>query len=177
MMRRGVVVLALTAASLFFASRFNSPERILVPDVEGPTVVAVQQAVTTTETRVPISTAQTSTTSTTSTPPTTIAVPTEYSGGEVFEGTRIYTNWGWVKVEIKVVDGLMVDIELVMVPRNTKRSEALTLEHEPKLREQALEMQDPRVDGIAGATVISDGYRASLNGAMITAGLRAPSER
>ena len=94
----------------------------------------------------------------------------------MFEGGRIYTNWGWVKVEITVVDDVMVDIEMVMVPRKTKRSEALTHEYEAIMREQALTRQDSDVDLITGATVISYGYSASLSTAMISAGLRVPSQ-
>jgi uncharacterized protein with FMN-binding domain len=104
-------------------------------------------------------------------------MPGDIEGGDVFEGTRVYTQWGWVKVEIRVVEGVMVDVDLVMIPRATKRSEALSLEYEPVLREQALTRQTPDVDAITGATVISTGYRISLSGAMKAAELWTPPER
>jgi uncharacterized protein with FMN-binding domain len=100
--------------------------------------------------------------------------PQEGAEGEIFEGTRIYTNWGWVKVDIEVLDGLMIDAEMVMTPKATKRSIALTAEYEPILREQALTAQSSDVDLITGATTISDGYRRSLVGAMKAAGLWTP---
>jgi uncharacterized protein with FMN-binding domain len=119
----------------------------------------------------------TSTTTTTVQPSTTIALAESTDGAEVFMGTRVYTNWGWAMVEISVVDDVMVDIEMVMIPRATKRSVALTEEYEPVLRNQALTTQSPDVDIITGATVLAQGYRSSLFGAMKAAGLwPAPEE-
>ncbi len=164
--RRVIVITLLSGASVFFAARFHRP----VPE---PLLTAQPFETAPTSTTTTPWTPATTTTSTTTLPPTTtIPLPEgDVAGAMTFEGTRIYTNWGWVKVEIAVLDGVMVDVEMVMIPRATKRSEALTAEHEPTLREEALTTQSPEVPLITGATNISYGYRASLAGAMREAGL------
>lgn len=175
MIRRFVVMVALAGAAVAFAYRFQAPgqqsdESALGVEPETSSTMGPDGSTTTTSVAVERTTTTTVTT-------TTIAIPAETAGGDVFGGSRIYTNWGWVKVEIRVVDGVMVDIDLVMIPRATKRSVALSLEYEPTLREQALVRQSPDVDIISGATVISDGYRRSLMGAMKDAAIWSPPDR
>lgn len=174
--RRAAAVVVLTLASVFFATRFHGPTQAALRSDDVPEVRTV--ATTTTEPAAldesPTTTLPPTTTTSTSTTTTTIVIPDDIEGAEVFEGSRVYTNWGWVKVELSVLDGVMVDIEMVMIPRATKRSMALVAEHEPTLEHTVLTTQDPDVDVIAGATMLFEGYRASLIGAMKEAGLWPP---
>jgi uncharacterized protein with FMN-binding domain len=175
-MKRRVVMVALIGASLFFVTRFHRPVPDIVVVVEEPNpTTTVPFGATVTRPR-PDSTLAPTTTTTAPGPATTVTLPDDIDGLEVFEGARVRTNWGWVKVEISVLEGTMVDVELVMIPRATKRSEALTREYEPVLREEALVTQSPEVHTISGATELSYGYRVSLKQAMSEAGLWAPSE-
>lgn len=170
--RRVAAVLILTGAAVVFASRFNAPVTVAPPTPTEPlerVALPPLEDVGTTSAPTVISTTSTSTT-------TTILLPDPVEDGDVFEGPRIYTQWGWVKVEIRVLEGVMVDVDMVMIPRNTKRSEALSLEYEPILREQALTRQTPDVDAITGATVISSGFKSSLTGAMRAAEIWSPPE-
>lgn len=193
MIRRAFAITALTASAIFFASRFHGPKsQVELPDEEPVVAVPASAATTATPTSTVAETVTPGTTQVTTTtipqplftlptkPPaattTTIPLPENPGGGEIYEGSRFRTRWGSIKVEIAVVDGLMVDIDIVMVPRGTRRSEALTLEHEPELRYQALTRQSPKVDVITGATVISEGYSLSLYAAMKEAGLWPPAE-
>jgi uncharacterized protein with FMN-binding domain len=109
-------------------------------------------------------------------PPTTTTIPPplDTGDGDLYAGPRVRTRWGSIMVEISVIDGLVVDIDLLMIPSATHRSKTLTLEYEPMLRHQALTRQSPRVDVITGATVISEGYGISVAGAMKEAGLWPP---
>jgi len=168
MMRRAVAMIVLTGASLFFASRFHRPVAtplIVAAEPEAPVVSTIASPIAAPSTTIAAAT------TTTIAPSTTIAVPEITTGAELFTGTRVYTNWGWTMVEIAVVDDVIVDIEMVMIPRATKRSVALTEEYEPVLRHQALTTQSPDIDIITGATVLAQGYRSSLFGAMKAAGL------
>jgi uncharacterized protein with FMN-binding domain len=193
MIRRAFAVTILTAAALFFASRFHGPPSEAALPVDEPAVVA--PAPTTTATTSVASTtapdepaASTTTISSTipepmftlptkppTTTTTTIPLPIDTGDGIIYEGSRFRTRWGSIKVEISVIDGVMVDIDIVMVPKGTRRSRALTQEHEPTLKYQALTRQSPRVDVITGATEISEGYGWSLYVAMEEAGLWPPA--
>lgn len=168
---------ALVGMALTFASKFQAPKLTGLPVVSEPVTAPVVPG-TTAPASNPVDDGSTTTTTPTTSTTTTMAItalpPQEGAEGEIFEGTRIYTNWGWVKVDIEVLDGLMIDAEMVMTPKATKRSIALTAEYEPILREQALTAQSSDVDLITGATTISDGYRRSLVGAMKAAGLWTP---
>ena len=172
MLRRAIAIIVLTGASLFVASRFHGPGST-------PVVAAAESdppATTLTTLPVPSPPPASTSATTTAPPPIAIAVPEITDGADTFLGSRIYTNWGWTLVEISVIDGVIVDVEMVMIPRATKRSEALTAEWEPILRNQVLTTQSPDVDAITGATVLSNGYRASLIGAMKAAGLWPPEQ-
>ena len=165
MLRRATAITLLTGASLFFASRFHgsTEEPLLVAAEPVAPLTSTTTLVVTTEPPLPSST---TTTTTTMAPTTTIAIPEDVDGRETFVGSRAYTNWGWVMVEVSVLDGVMVDVEMVITPRATKRSEGLTEEYQPIMRQQALERQSPEVDMITGATVLVLGYRASVRAAM-----------
>ncbi len=173
-LRRWMAMFMLIGLSLAFASRFQAPKLTALPVAPEPVAAPAIPGTT-----LPAATTTSTSTSTTTTTIALLALPApeETVDGEIFEGKRIYTNWGWVKVDIVVVDGLMIDAEMVMTPKATKRSIALTAEYEPVLREQALTTQSPDVDMITGATTISDGYKRSLVGAMQAAGLWAPPPR
>lgn len=179
MIRRVVFMLVLVGAALAFAYRFEAPARRSGDGVFDALDAdpRISEIVGSTTTVAAIERVSTTTTTTARTTTTTVTLLDDTALGEVFEGSRIYTNWGWVKVEVTVVNDVMVDVELVMLPRATKRSEALATEYEPVLREQALVRQSPDVDMISGATVISDGYRSSLRGAMKAASLWSAPDR
>jgi uncharacterized protein with FMN-binding domain len=186
MIKRSIAVTILTLASLFFAARFHGPKtgvaletdeppeaapvvRTIPPTTIPPTTLEQAPTITTTTTTPePIFTLPTKPPPTTT---TTIPLPEDGGGGTIFEGSRFRTRWGSIKVEIAVIDGTMVDVDIVMVPKGTKRSQALTLEHEPTFRYQALTRQSPRIDIISGATAIAEGYSWSLYSAMKDAGL------
>lgn len=186
MIRRAIAVAVLTGAALFFAMRFHGPRPDMLPTVDEPDTTPAIAGPAPSSAAAPVTTSpavvttvpSTAPNTTTTGPPATNSTPDPNGTGGVlvFEGTRTYTSWGWVKVDISVVNGVMVDLEMVMTPRATRRSEALAREYEPLLREQALERQSPLVDVITGATVLSNGYRVSVYGAMKEAGLWPPPE-
>lgn len=172
-------MVVLVGAAIGFAYRFEPPALTADGDTLDPEPTASDAGTAAGSSTSSIAIERTTTTAIarTTTTTTIIPLPDDPAGGDVFDGSRIYTNWGWVKVAVRVVDGTMVDIDLVMVPRATKRSEALAIEYEPILREQALERQSADVDAISGATIISDGYRRSLIGAMKAASIWSAPDR
>jgi uncharacterized protein with FMN-binding domain len=91
--------------------------------------------------------------------------------GMTFVGDSVYTEFGYVTVQITVVDGRITDVVAVEMPTDEARSAALSERVAPILRERALAAQSASFDTASGATWTSEAYQQSLQSALVKAGL------
>jgi len=86
-------------------------------------------------------------------------------------GTVAPTRWGPVQVQISIVGKKITEVRALQRPTGSGRDDQINGYALPKLRQQALQAQSARIDGVSGATVTSDGYRESLQAALDAAHL------
>jgi uncharacterized protein with FMN-binding domain len=109
------------------------------------------------------------------TTPTTGAAPppTTSTGNQTVEGDAISTRYGDVQVRVVVAGGRLVDVQAEQLPSDRSRSQAISSDAGPQLRNEALRAQSARINTVSGATYTSDGYAQSLQSALDRAGLMA----
>jgi uncharacterized protein with FMN-binding domain len=81
-------------------------------------------------------------------------------------GTAVRTRWGPVHIQAKILDKKITDVRVLQRPTGSGRDDQINSYVLPKLRQQVLQAQSARIDGVSGATVTSDGYRESLQVAL-----------
>jgi uncharacterized protein with FMN-binding domain len=86
-----------------------------------------------------------------------------------FTGPSINVNYGYVQVEITVVNGKITDARALQSPSG--RSDRYSTYAIPLLREQTLAAQSTTIQGASGASYTTYGWRKSLQSAMAKAGL------
>jgi uncharacterized protein with FMN-binding domain len=102
-----------------------------------------------------------------STGSTTGAAP---SAGTV-TGPLAQTRWGPVQVQVTVSGGKLTDVSVLQSPNGNPRDQQINAYALPILVQNTLDAQSADIDMVSGATVTSDGYRQSLQGALDEAGL------
>jgi len=102
-----------------------------------------------------------------STGSTTGAAP---SAGTV-TGPVAQTRWGPVQVQVTVSGGKLTDVSVLQSPNGNPRDQQINAYALPILVQDTLDAQSADIDMVSGATVTSDGYRQSLQGALDEAGL------
>jgi uncharacterized protein with FMN-binding domain len=115
-----------------------------------------------TSTPVQISTSSKSGSSSSPTP----APPASSKVTGVFSGTTETTEYGPVQVEIAVQNGKIVDVKALQYPVDRPRSEFISSQAIPLLREEALQAQSAQINLISGATFTSNGFGESLQSAI-----------
>ena len=98
---------------------------------------------------------------------TTGAAP---SAGTV-TGPVAQTRWGPVQVQVTVSGGKLTDVSVLQSPNGNPRDQQINAYALPILVQDTLDAQSANIDMVSGATVTSDGYRQSLQGALDEAGL------
>jgi uncharacterized protein with FMN-binding domain len=93
------------------------------------------------------------------------------SGSKTYTGPSTDTRWGPVQVSITVADGKITDVTVPVYPNGNGRDQEINAYALPELTRATLDSQDGDVDMISGATVTSQGYATSLQGALDEAGL------
>jgi len=101
----------------------------------------------------------------------TTSVTSGFADG-VFVGAAEYTEWGNVQVEVRLVDGRIVDIEAIAIPSG-RRSTQINDRAEPILEADAIALQASDLDIVSGATYTSITYADSLQAALDAAALAA----
>lgn len=86
-----------------------------------------------------------------------------------FAGTTVDVGYGFVQVQITVVDGKITDAQVLQAPSG--RNDRYTQYAVPILREQTLIAQSSKIQGASGASYTSWGWYTSLQAALIKAGL------
>jgi len=101
-------------------------------------------------------------------PPST-TLPT-ISGTYSVLGASIPSEFGLFQVEIVIESGVMVDVITVSEPAD-RRSKRINRDAIPVYEESAISTQSAEFDAISGATVTWGAYAASLESALVEAGL------
>ena len=86
-------------------------------------------------------------------------------------GPTVPTRWGDVQVAITVDGSTITDVTVPVYPSGNGRDEQINAYALPILIKDTLDAQSANIDMITGATVTSEGYVQSLQGALDQAGL------
>ena len=97
-----------------------------------------------------------------STPPTT-ATP---AGRRTLDGVVVSTRYGDVQVEAILNGNRIVDVKPLQLPFDRPRSQDISDQAAPLLREEVLQAQSAQIDTIGGATYTSEAYAQSLQSAL-----------
>src|SRR4051812_19952082 len=163
-MRRAVPVLAATAGGLVLLANFHtSPAPTgAAPDVAESTTTSL--APTTSE---PPRTSALPLSTTTTLPPSTT---TTTSLGNTVTGPVARNRWGDVQVRVTFSGTHIADIQAIRLPDSNSHSAALSRDAAPKLRLEVLQAQSADIDVVSSATVTSESYIESLQGALDRSG-------
>jgi uncharacterized protein with FMN-binding domain len=163
--RRAFAIALLSGAALVFAVRFEPPPSGLV-EAEGEIVITTTTAPPTTTTLTP---------RTTTTTTTTLATNHELGEGTlVAESPLVRMNRGYVQVEITVIDGFLAQVEMTVVPSESRRAREISLDAHDILAVEAVETQSYRLHNVTGATETSRAWMYALKLAMIEVGMVLP---
>ena len=86
-----------------------------------------------------------------------------------FTGPSVNVNYGNVQVKITVVNGRITDAVAIKAPSG--KNDRYTNMSVPVLKQQTLKAQSANIQGVSGASYTTYGWRKSLQGAMVKAGL------
>jgi len=86
-------------------------------------------------------------------------------------GPSVDTRWGPVQVAITVDGSTITDVTVPVYPTGNGRDQEINAYALPMLIKDTLDAQSADIDMITGATVTSEGYLRSLQGALDKAGL------
>jgi uncharacterized protein with FMN-binding domain len=103
------------------------------------------------------------------TPATTPAAPVINSINGTFTGPVVDVSYGNVQVQITVTNGKITDAQALIAP--TGKNDKYTRKAMPILKQQTLAAQSTNIQGASGASYTTYGWRKSLQGAMVKAGL------
>ena len=100
---------------------------------------------------------------------TSAPAPTVNSVNGTFTGPVVDVSYGNVQVQITVTNGKITDAQALIAP--TGKNNKYTKMSLPTLRQQTLAAQSTSIQGVSGASYTTYGWRKSLQGAMVKAGL------
>jgi uncharacterized protein with FMN-binding domain len=106
-----------------------------------------------------------------SSPPPTAGASSTAASSRTVSGPVVQTRWGPVQVEVTVKNGKLSDVSVPQYPNGNPRDQQINAYALPVLVQETLDAQSADIDMVSGATVTSDGYRQSLQGALDQAGL------
>jgi len=98
---------------------------------------------------------------TTTTPPPASA-PTTVNG--TFAGTPFSTKWGNAAVSVTFTNGVITGVTMPQIPNSPPSVQAA-----PTLIQRALAAGSANIQGVSGATVVSNAFKASLESAIVAA--------
>jgi uncharacterized protein with FMN-binding domain len=105
----------------------------------------------------------------TPTPVAQSSQPQKSSGAYVdgtYTGTPANAYYGTVQVQAVVKSGVLADVTFLQYPSDRNTSRMISDKAMPILTQEALQIQSAQVDGVSGATQISDAFKQSLASAL-----------
>ena len=97
--------------------------------------------------------------------------PTTVQPTRTFVGDAASNQYGDVQVQITVQGKHLADVEAVQMPSSHQRSQDISQQAAPLLRQEALQVQSAQIDLLSGATFTSESYAESLQSALDHAGI------
>lgn len=86
-------------------------------------------------------------------------------------GDSVFVRYGNVQVKVTAKNGKITDVQAVELPNGDGRSQMISQQVESMLRDQALQAQSAKINGVSGATFTSYGYATSLQSALDKLGI------
>jgi uncharacterized protein with FMN-binding domain len=86
-------------------------------------------------------------------------------------GSVASTQFGPVQVSVTARGNTITDVQALALPSADSHSAQISQYAGPRLRQQALDVQSAGIDGVAGASYTSQGYRQSLQSALSQLGV------
>lgn len=86
-------------------------------------------------------------------------------------GPSVDTRWGPVQVQVTISGRRVTAITVPVYPDGNRKDQEINARALPILVQEAIDAQSADVDMVSGATVTSEGYVESLQGALDQAGL------
>jgi uncharacterized protein with FMN-binding domain len=151
-MRRSLTAIAATIAGLIALLSFKSGSTRRVSGL------VARSSATTTPTTAPTSSGSSQSVDA---PATTTTAPKK-----TVTGPEVDNRYGPVQVQVTVQGSTILDIEAVQLPSDRRRSQEISDQAAPILRQEALAAQSARIDVVSGATYTSQGYAQSLQAAL-----------
>ncbi len=108
-------------------------------------------------------------TSPSTSPPTT--QPKVASAPKTYDGDPIDNQFGTVQVRITVQGKQITSVDELQMPFDHARSQYISQQAGPYLRQEALQAQSANIQIVSGATYTSEGYAQSLQSALDKAGI------
>ena len=96
---------------------------------------------------------------------------TAASSGTTVTGPTVNTRWGPVQVAITVVSGKITAVSVPVYPSGNGKDHEINSYALPILIDETVKAQTASIDMVSGATVSSQGYLTSLQGAIDQANL------
>ena len=100
------------------------------------------------------------------TPSATATATATASAARTVTGDAVPTQFGAVQVSVRVRGSRLLAVRALQLPFDHPRSQFISEQAEPILRQEALQAQSARIDVLSGATYTSDAYAQSLQSAL-----------
>ncbi len=89
----------------------------------------------------------------------------QYKSGQ-FTGDVTNAYYGKMQVKAVITDGKITDVEFLQYPKDRQTSIDINTQAMPRLREEAISIQNSNVDIVTGATQSSRAFRQALQSAL-----------
>jgi uncharacterized protein with FMN-binding domain len=103
-------------------------------------------------------------------PPTTQPKPVD-STPKTYDGDPVDNRFGTVQVRVTVQGKQITSVDPVQMPFDHARSQYISQQAGPYLRQEALQAQSAQIQIVSGATYTSESYARSLQSALDRAGI------
>lgn len=83
-----------------------------------------------------------------------------------YTGSAADAIYGYIQVKATVKDGKLADVEFLQYPNDRRTSIEINSQAMPMLKQQALQVQSAKIDGVSGATDSTQAFIQSLGDAL-----------
>src|SRR6185312_8595634 len=101
---------------------------------------------------------------------TSSGTSSDRSAADTVTGPVAETQWGPVQVQVTFAGDAISDVQVVQYPNGNHRDQEINDYALPILVQETKDANSADIDMVSGATVTSDGYVQSLQGALDQAG-------
>jgi uncharacterized protein with FMN-binding domain len=148
-MRRAISALVVTVVVTILLVNFKAQPALTISGASKPKPVAAA----------PKSSGSTSTSASTTPKPASTKPKT-------FVGPAVDNQYGTVQVAVTVAGKQITDVQALRMPNGDGRTNDISFQAAPLLKQEVLNVQSGQIDTISGASYTSDSYRQSLQAAL-----------